>query len=91
MAYKIILDGSVQGVFCRYYCSQYAKRYKIHGSASNMRDGTVRLLLNTEDQNLVKEYITALQTNPVAVQFYGKITDIQIFDYSGPIQGDYVF
>ena len=57
MPKKIILKGHVQGVFCRKYCSVYAKQMKINGSATNLPDDTVQLILMTDDLKLVKEYI----------------------------------
>ncbi len=53
MGKKLILEGKVQGVFCRAYCSQYARKHRVRGSASNERDGTVKVLLDTDDANLV--------------------------------------
>ena len=91
MAKKIILRGRVQGVFCRAYCSDYARSMHIHGSATNSPDGTVRLLLGTDDEDLIRRYIDALRNNPRDVSFYGRIDSVEIFDYSGPITGDYRF
>ena len=91
MAKKIILQGVVQGVCCRAYCSQYARRFMLSGSASNLSDGSVRLILDDNDENKIKDFITAIQQNPNGYSFYGKITAIDISEYNGPVHGDYVF
>ena len=91
MAKKLILRGIVQGVFCRAYCSQYARKLKIRGVASNMPDGTVKVILNTNDLELINRYILELQTNPSRFTFFGRIESVEVNDYSGTIIGDYQF
>ncbi|MFC1669649.1 acylphosphatase [Spirochaetota bacterium] len=91
MAKKLILHGMVQGVCCRAYCSQYARRFMVKGSASNISDGTVRLILDTDDKELLRNFISALKINPNGYGFYGRIDHIDISDYDGVIKGDYVF
>jgi acylphosphatase len=91
MIKKVILKGVVQGVGCRGYCSRYARKYSIKGSATNLYNGSVQLLLSFQDENLFKQYITSLLTNPDRVTFYGHIDDISIHDYSGKTDGDYNF
>ncbi len=91
MAKQLILDGVVQGVFCRSYCSQYAKKMRIRGTASNLSNGSVRVVLETDDDNLVNEYMTNLRTNPMGYRFYGNIERISVSDYNGPVYGDYIF
>ncbi|HNW27944.1 MAG TPA: acylphosphatase [Spirochaetota bacterium] len=91
MAKKLILHGRVQGVFCRAYCSQYARERRIRGTASNLSDGTVRVILNTDDMELVNRFIADITTNPQGFTFYGRIVSVDVADHSGPISGDYQF
>ena len=91
MAKALILEGLVQGVACRHYCSQTARRMKINGSATNLPDGSVRVILDTEDSSLAREYAEALRTNRFGFTFFGNIAGITINDYSGPARGDYNF
>ena len=91
MAKQLILNGIVQGVFCRKYCSDYAKKLGLHGSASNLQDGTVRIILETDDEQIINKYIQALKQNPFTVRFYGRIDEVKISDYSGKQYGDYIF
>jgi acylphosphatase len=91
MARRLILTGAVQGVFCRQYCSQTAKRLGLHGSASNRNDGSVHVLLDTDDDLLVRSFIDALRSNTYGFRFYGSFSTISLEDYSGPLGGDYVF
>ncbi|TAL31006.1 MAG: acylphosphatase [Spirochaetes bacterium] len=91
MARSLILHGRVQGVLCRHYCSQYGKLMGLHGSASNLEDGTVQVLLATEDAKRAGEYARALVDNPSGVRFFGKIERVEMEPYSGPMGGDYTF
>ncbi|MCP4129932.1 MAG: acylphosphatase [bacterium] len=91
MAKRLILHGRVQGVFCRAYCREYARRLKIRGSAANLSDGTVRVFLDTDDDDLVSRFVQLIKNNPQGVHFYGRIDSVDIEDYSGPIRGDSVF
>ncbi|MBN2158019.1 MAG: acylphosphatase [Spirochaetes bacterium] len=91
MAKRLILNGRVQGVFCRAYCSQYARKHRIRGTASNLTEGTVRVLLATDDTELVNRYIADLKGNPNEFTFYGRIDTVDVYDYSGTIDGDYQF
>jgi acylphosphatase len=91
MIKKIILKGKVQGVGCRGYCARYAKKLTIHGSATNLRDGSVRLILEAENELIFQRFISSLLSNPDGYMFYGNIRDIDVSDYSGKIDGDYNF
>ncbi len=91
MPKRLILTGLVQGVFCRKYCSQYGKKLKIRGAASNLRDGTVEVILETDDDDLARFYARCLMKNPDGFMFYGRIDNIRMNAYSGPIHGDYNF
>ncbi len=91
MAKELILSGIVQGVFCRKYCSDNAKRIGLKGSASNLGDGTVRVVINSDNEAYIQNYIHALKTNPYKLRFYGRIDNIKVSDYRGPIVGDYEF
>ena len=91
MGKKIILKGRVQGVGCRGYCALYARGMGLRGAATNMSDGSVRILLSTDDGNLVSRYVNALIANPQGYHFYGRITDADVSEYSGNISGDYLF
>ena len=89
---ELTLSGRVQGVFCRHYCSQNAKRQGLRGSATNLSDGTVQVILDTDDETAVQEYIRTLRENPFGVRFWGSITGIKVGkNYSGSRQGDYTF
>ena len=91
MIKKIILKGRVQGVGCRGYCTKYARKFAIHGSATNLRDGSVRLIIKAGNELIIKNYITSLISNPDGYNFYGAIRDIDVSDYTGKIDGDYNF
>lgn len=91
MAKQLILSGRVQGVFCRNYCRQYARSMRLNGSATNLPDGDVSVLLDTDDESAVDAYIRSLKANPRGYTFYGQITGVTVSDYAGPLEGDYNF
>jgi len=91
MGMQLILSGKVQGVFCREYCSKTAKKLNLRGSATNRPDTTVKVLLDSDDKELINQYVKALKENPFGLRFYGVITQIEIEEYSGSISGDYLF
>ena len=91
MIKKVILKGRVQGVGCRGYCAGYARKYLITGSATNLGDGTVRLILDIRDELVLQRFVSSLISNPDNRIFYGSIEDVSISDYSGKTDGDYNF
>jgi acylphosphatase len=91
MAKELILSGIVQGVFCRKYCSDYAKKFGIKGSVSNLSNGTVRIILDCDDDQKISIYIQAIKHNPYGFTFYGRIDEVSMSNYAGSIRGDYVF
>lgn len=91
MPKKIVLNGRVQGVMCRNYCRYYARKMGIRGSASNMRDGTVLVLLDTSDDLTLQRYLSSLLNNPDTFFFPGRITESTCSEYDGPLDGDYNF
>ncbi|MDY6970605.1 MAG: acylphosphatase [Spirochaetota bacterium] len=90
MAKELILSGRVQGVFCRNYCSKIGIKLGIKGSATNLSDGTVQVLLLCDDK-MVKTYVKTLKENTFNLRFYGQIKNVEIHNYSGSIKGDYTF
>jgi acylphosphatase len=91
MARELILSGIVQGVFCRKYCSDYARKFGLKGSASNLNNGNVRVILDTDDVEKTERYIQAIKYNPNGYIFYGRIDDVKLINYSGAVRGDYNF
>ncbi len=91
MIKKIILKGRVQGVGCRGYCGRYARKYLISGSATNLSDGSVRLIMNIKDELVLERFVSALISNPDGFMFYGRIEDVSISEYNGKTDGDYNF
>lgn len=91
MAYQLNITGHVQGVFCRAYCKNNAVKKGIRGSASNLADGSVKAILDTVSKDQVEEFIRCLYDNPYHFNFYGKIENIKVEEYEGPISGDYNF
>lgn len=91
MAQKIVLRGIVQGVFCRAYCHKVAKLLGLHGSATNCPDGSVRVLIDSDDKKRVLEYVEALKQNRHNITFYGSIHSVEVSSYDGAIDGDYTW
>lgn len=56
IAREIIFEGRVQGVGFRYTCKELAKGFDLLGTVENLPDGTVRLILQGEVDE-VKDYL----------------------------------
>jgi acylphosphatase len=91
MAKELILTGKVQGVFCRRYCSENARKLGLKGSATNLSNGNVQVIIDSDDEENIKKYIRALKDNPFGFTFYGRINEVNISDYNGSVRGDYIF
>jgi acylphosphatase len=91
MPKKMILTGRVQRVGCRQYCSSYGKELGIRGAATNLSDGSVEGLLDTDDEEMAVKFRRALLENPQGYLFFGVIRSITMAPYKGPLRGDYVF
>lgn len=78
MLFGLILKGRVQGVGCRYYCAQVARKMKIQGNVTNLPDGSVRLIINCEDMETMKKFVSNLKNNRYGFNFYGTITGISV-------------
>jgi len=91
MAMELTIDGVVQGVFCRSFCAQVGRKLGIRGATSNKADGTVQVLLDTDNEQDVEKYIHTIRTNPDGFRFHGTIRRIDKNNYTGPIYGDYQF
>ncbi|HQP48716.1 MAG TPA: acylphosphatase [Spirochaetota bacterium] len=74
---ELVLRGNVQGVACRYYCVENARALGMRATATNLPDGTVRVVLDTENDVAVKKFITFLRENPCNIRFWGTITGIE--------------
>ena len=59
IARQTIFEGRVQGVGFRYSCKEFAKGYDLTGSVENLPDGTVKLILQGEAEE-IDEYLQDL-------------------------------
>lgn len=92
MAAEIILKGRVQGVGCRYYTGRVASALKIYGSATNLSDGTVRVLLDVDNIAKVKKFIEALRKDCFNFHFWGNFSEISFKGFTEEeINGDYIW
>lgn len=91
MIKQITLYGRVQGVGCRGFCASCARKLSLRGAVSNMRDGSVKIIIEAEDIETIRLYIDYLLTNPDGFYFHGRIERYTMEDYQGPIKGDYRF
>ena len=89
MPYEVILAGRVQGVGCRWYCSHVAQKMGLSGAATNLDDGTVQVILSTEDERAAYECMVALRDNTFNLHFYGKISGVEIRRTAQRVDGDY--
>lgn len=89
MAYELILNGRVQGVGCRHYCSLVARSLGLRGAATNLDDGSVQVLISSNDRQKIDQLAHALQFNKAGYNFWGEIDSIAISEYLFNIDGDY--
>jgi acylphosphatase len=89
MAYEIILKGSVQGVGCRYYCGNVARRLGVRGSATNLPDGSVSVIAETDRIDLARTLAASLKDNLLGLRFHGLIESAELYEVKSPHGGDY--
>ena len=89
MAYELILTGRVQGVGCRWYCGHVGQRMGIRGAASNRDDGTVQVILATDDRAKAGAYASALKENSFGLTFWGRIERVDLAETGLSVCGDY--
>jgi acylphosphatase len=89
MPFEVILSGHVQGVGCRWYCSRVGQIFKLHGTATNLDDGTVQILLETEDTDLAEAYASVLKENRFDLSFWGKIESAEVSRITSFSAGEY--
>lgn len=89
MPFEIILRGTVQGVGCRYYCGNVGRKCGIGGSASNLRDGSVRVIAETDDLDSARAFASALKENTFDLHFYGRIESVELYEVKNPHHGEY--
>jgi len=56
-----------------------------------MPDGTVRVIIDTDDEAALRRYVEDLRSNPERYRFYGRIDEVEVEKYRGSIAGDYEF
>ena len=89
MPYEVILSGRVQGVGCRWYCSHVAQKMGLSGAATNLDDGTVQVILSTDDERAAHECMIALRDNTLHLHFYGNISGAEMRRTPQAADGDY--
>jgi acylphosphatase len=89
MPYEIIIKGRVQGVGCRYYCGKVAQSLGLRGAASNLGDGSVRVIIDTDSHEEAQEYADALTRNSFNLDFYGRIQSALVRTAYCEVAGDY--
>lgn len=89
MAYELILSGRVQGVGCRYYCAHVGKTLNIHGNATNLPGGDVRVIAVTDSRQLAENFAAALRDNMFGIRFAGRIISVSVSEVSSIPHGDY--
>ena len=89
MAYELILSGRVQGVGCRYYCAHVGKALSIHGNATNLPGGDVRVIAETDNRQIAENFATALRDNMFGIRFAGRIISVSVSEISAISHGDY--
>jgi acylphosphatase len=70
---KVLVEGDVQGVFYRDECRREAERLGLAGSARNMPDGRVEVVLEG-DQSAVEQMVSWCQQGSSRA----RVTDVEV-------------
>ena len=71
--YHILVYGIVQGVGYRYFAYRVANELGISGFVRNLRDGSVEVMAQGDEQSLA-EFVDKLRKGPISAM----VTDIKI-------------
>ena len=71
--YHILVYGIVQGVGYRYFAYRVANELGISGFVRNLRDGSVEVMAQGDEQSLT-EFVDKLRKGPISAM----VTDIKI-------------
>ena len=75
IAYKIIVQGRVQGVGFRWFTMQIAQQLNLNGYVSNLVDGNVEVFVQGDDVT-VQEFISKLRQGPS----FSQVTNLLVND-----------
>ncbi len=74
-AYKIIVQGRVQGVGYRWFTMQMAQKYNVNGHVANLMNGDVEIFVQGDTKS-VNEFISQLRQGPT----FSEVTNLVITD-----------
>lgn len=75
---EIILEGKVQGVGIRNFVRRKALALKLTGCVENLKDGTVRILAQGEEEKLKLFLVKLRKGSLVLALSQGKVTGIKV-------------
>jgi len=83
-AVRLIVQGTVQGVFFRQFCQENADKLQLRGFARNLENGDVEIILEGEPENILK-MIEECKKGPA----HSNIRNVKIEErkYSGDFTG----
>ena len=71
--YQVILEGMVQGVGMRYFCTLQAEKMHLTGSVKNLANGMVEIFVQGEER-AIDNFLIQIQTG----NRFSKVEDIKI-------------
>ncbi len=75
---KILVSGRVQGVYFRFFTKKKADSFNIKGSATNLPDGRVEIIAETDDSMAIEKFIKWCHKGPVTARVdHVEITELQ--------------
>lgn len=74
-AYKIIVQGMVQGVGYRWFTIQMAQKFNVKGHVANLINGDVEVFVQGDEAS-VNEFISQLREGPT----FSQVTNLIITD-----------
>ncbi|MCX7957003.1 MAG: acylphosphatase [Endomicrobia bacterium] len=82
VAFKIVIYGKVQGIGFRWFVKNVADEEKIFGYVKNNFDGSVEVVAEAKNINLINKFIERIKTeHPYALVNKISINEIGVSDY----------
>ncbi len=63
MKYRIVLNGVVQGVGCRYLVKAAAKKFHLGGIARNTEKGEVEIYTESNSDQIIQQFIETIKNS----------------------------
>ncbi|MCX7910938.1 MAG: acylphosphatase [Endomicrobia bacterium] len=82
IAFRLIVYGKVQGIGYRWFVKDVAKEENIYGYVKNKSDGSVEIVVESDDDEKIKKFIERIKKeHPYAFVEKIEISEIPVVSY----------